>query len=73
MVLGKGWIILTGNGAEIRPLEMSKKGPNIIKLDWSDYCVLYSMKKQRILIQKNLSVKYLKSTYLQETFFLLIV
>ena len=27
MVLGKRWLFLTGNGAEIRPLEMSRKGP----------------------------------------------
>ena len=27
MVLGKKVAILTGNGAEIRPLEMGRKGP----------------------------------------------
>ena len=27
MVLGKRWLFLIGNGAEIRPLEMGRKGP----------------------------------------------
>ena len=27
MVLGKGWLFLIGNGAEIRPLEMGRKSP----------------------------------------------
>ena len=27
MVLGKKWLFLIGNGAEIRPLEMGRKGP----------------------------------------------
>ena len=27
MVLGKRWLFLIGNGAEIRPLEMGTKGP----------------------------------------------
>ena len=27
MVLGKRWLFLTGNGAEIRPLEMDRKSP----------------------------------------------
>ena len=28
MVLGKKWLFLIGNGAEIRPLEMGRKGPD---------------------------------------------
>ena len=27
MVLGKRWLFFIGNGAEIRPLEMGRKGP----------------------------------------------
>ena len=27
MVLGKRWLFLIGNGAEIRPLEKGRKGP----------------------------------------------
>ena len=27
MVLGKMWLFFIGNGAEIRPLEMGRKGP----------------------------------------------
>ena len=28
MVLGKKWLFLIGNGAEIRPLEMGRKSPD---------------------------------------------
>ena len=31
MVLGKRVAILTGNGAEIRPLEMGRKGPVVCR------------------------------------------
>ena len=27
MVLGKRWLFLIGNGAEVRPLEMGRKSP----------------------------------------------
>ena len=32
MVLGKRWLFLIGNGAEIRPLEMGRKGPADMQL-----------------------------------------
>ena len=35
MVLGKRWLFLIGNGAEIRPLEMGRKGPGYSKMSYS--------------------------------------